>query len=200
MLYDEYIDQIPQEKTKKWGKKRLKQTRIRGMYFLTGVCIFQIYINFWLETRNCTCLQYFKAFVFISFPFTFPAGYVPTFSSSESSVSGWFPSELSSAWVCSALQALLLSDFFFFPWRKQQIQERKKKGGEEEGGRERLQCVQIVLQSRKTAEVVLQSALRKHGTHTGCESPVARVTVQKKAKCIWDSLFNQFLFHEVKSQ
>lgn len=88
--------------------------------------------------------------------------------------------------------------FFSFLEENSKFRREKKKGGEE--GRERLQCVQIVLQSRKTAEVVLQSALRKHGTHTGCESPVTRVTVQKKAKCIWDSLFNQFLFHEVKSQ
>lgn len=44
-----------------------------------------------------------------------PQGYTPTLSSSESSVSGWFPSELSSAWERSAEPALPPSAFFFLP-------------------------------------------------------------------------------------
>jgi len=83
--------------------------------------------------------------------------------------------------------------FFSFLEEKSKFRGKKEK-------RERLHCVQIVLQGRETAEAVLQSVLRKHRSHTRCESPVARVTAQKKAKCIWDSLLTQLLFYGIKSQ
>lgn len=62
-----------------------------------------------------------KAFVYASMASSLfclpcqPQGCTPTLSSSESSVSGWFPSELSSAWERSAEPALLPSAFFFLP-------------------------------------------------------------------------------------
>lgn len=164
----------------------------RGMV-LTGVCIFQIYVSFWLQSRNLPAVIQSFCFYFISLCLSCKPSRVYTYLLQL----GEFSIRLVSIRTFICLSTFCTAGFAAV---RLSFLSLKKKANSGKKKRERLHCVQIVLQGRETAEAVLQSALRKHRSHTRCESPVARVTAQKKAKCIWDSLLTQLLFYGIKSQ
>lgn len=172
-------------------KKRLKQTRVReryvfsyrGLYF-PDLCQFLT----WNEELHLPAVIQSFWFYFISFYLFLQALkgiYLPSPARRAQYQAGFHQNFHLPEYALHCRLCCCQTSFSFLEEKSKFRRDKKKRGGM---GGEKLHCVQIVLQGKKTAEVVLQSALRKHRAHTGCESPVATVIVQKKAKCIWDSL------------